>query len=201
MILKEEILDNISPEWVLHNGVAYIFPEGGKIFISQQQQSGSWYDINHTAPRDTLQKKVFTIGFNHGKLPTDASYAYIVAPGKHSAEEIEQYRDKKYIEIYKNTPNLQVVRNKYLGIWGMVFYNAGEFKHQDIQVTVDKACILMIKDNDMVSLHVADPEQVETDMRISVCYPARSREVEAIHCNFKDSGVYAGATKVYNLQF
>lgn len=200
-VLKEETLDNISPEWVLHNGIAYIFPERGKLFVSQRQQDGSWYNINHTAPKDTLQKKVFTLGFNHGKLPTDASYAYIVVPGKHSAAEIEAYRDKKDIEIYKNTPNLQVVRNKHLGIWGMVFYNAGEFSHQDIQVTVDKACVLMIKDNDTVSLHVADPEQAETDMRISICYPARSKEVKTIHCDFKDSGVYAGATKVYDIRF
>lgn len=56
-------------------------------------------------------------------------------------------------------------------------------------------------DNDMVSLHVADPERTETDIRISICYPAQSKEVKTIHCDFRDSGVYAGATKVYNIRF
>ena len=37
-----------SPDWVLHNGIGYIFPQGGRIFLCNQQQTGSWYDINHT---------------------------------------------------------------------------------------------------------------------------------------------------------
>lgn len=199
--LKEETLEHIFPEWVLHNGIAYVFPKGGELFVSQQQQEGCWYDINRTAPKDIFSKEVFTLGFNHGKLPIDASYAYIVVPGKYSAEEVEEYRDKNNIEICQNSTNLQVVRNKHLGIWGMVFYNAGEFKHQDIQVMTDKACILMIRDNGTVSLHVADPEQAETDMKVSICYPTRSQKIKTINCKFKDSGVYAGATKAYNIGF
>lgn len=188
-----------SPEWVLHNDVAYLFPEGGDVFVAKQPQSGNWYDINQTASKETLQKKIFSLGFDHGKQPSDATYAYIVAPGKHTAEEIEQYRKEKAIEIPVNTADLQVVRNKKLGIWGMIFYQAGEFKHRDIQVTVDKACTLLIKEDG--SMHIADPGQTESDIQVSILMPAKSKQAKTILCSFKDSGIYAGATKAYHIPF
>lgn len=188
-----------SPEWVLHNDVAYLFPAGGDVFVAKQAQSGNWYDINQTASKETLQKKIFSLGFDHGKQPSDATYAYIVAPGKHTAEEIEQYRKEKAIEIPVNTADLQVVRNKKLGIWGMIFYQAGEFKHRDIQVSVDKACTLLIKDDG--SMHIADPGQTESDIQVSILMPAKSKQAKTILCSFKDSGIYAGATKAYHIPF
>lgn len=188
-----------SPEWVLHNDVAYLFPAGGDVFVAKQPQSGNWYDINQTASKETLQKKIFSLGFDHGKQPSDATYAYIVAPGKHTAEEIEQYRKEKAIEIPVNTADLQVVRNKKLGIWGMIFYQAGEFKHRDIQVTVDKACTLLIKEDG--SMHIADPGQTESDIQVSILMPAKSKQAKTILCSFKDSGIYAGATKAYHIPF
>lgn len=188
-----------SPEWVLHNGVAYLFPEGGDIFVAKQAQSGNWYDINQTASKENLQKKIFSLGFEHGKQPSDATYAYIVAPGKNSAEEIEQYRKEGAIEIPMNTADLQVVRNKKLGIWGMIFYKAGEFKHRDIHVTVDKACTLLIKDDG--TMHIADPGQTESDIQVSILMPAKSKQAKSILCSFKDSGIYAGATKAYRIAF
>ena len=36
-----------SLKWVLHNGVGYIFPEGGTVFCQDKMQTGNWYDINH----------------------------------------------------------------------------------------------------------------------------------------------------------
>lgn len=197
--IKEGTVSYNSPEWVLHNGIAYLFPEGGEVFVAKQAQSGNWYDINQTAPNEILQKKIFTLGFDHGKQPSDATYAYIVAPGKNTAEEIEKYRAEDAIEIPANTADVQAVRNKKSGIWGMVFYKAGEFNHPDIHVTVDKACTLLIKDNG--TLHIADPGQTESDIQVSIRIPAKSKQVKTILCSFKDSGIYAGATKAYHIRF
>lgn len=205
---KQAVIENgnfvyNSPEWILHNDIAYLFPNGGKVFVSRQEQSGNWYDINQTASKEMQQKAVFSLGFDHGQQPSDATYAYIVAPGKSTIEEIEKYRSRNNIEIMMNTADLQVVRNKKSGILGMVFYHAGEFNHQDIRVTVDKACVLMIKSDDArtARLHIADPEQTEADIQVGIQLPARSKETKTIRCCFKDSGIYAGATKAYDIQF
>ena len=202
-VIKEGNFTYHSPEWILHNGISYLFPNGGDVFVSKQPQSGNWYDINHTASKETQQKEVFSLGLNHGQQPSEATYAYFVVPGKDTAEEIEKYQEEGNIEIAANTADMQVVRNKSLGIWGMVFYSAGEFKHRDICMTVDKACVLMIKDNgtDVPRLHIADPGQTESDIQVSVLLPARFKEAKTLYCSFKDSGIYAGATKAFDIKF
>ena len=110
-----------SPDWVLHNGIGYIFPQGGRIFLCNQQQTGSWYDINHTESKEMQQREVFTLGFNHGTNPRNATYAYIIAPGITSARQMNAYNKKNGIEILANTDAMQIVRNKKLNIWQMVF--------------------------------------------------------------------------------
>lgn len=192
-----------SPQWVSYNGVSYLFPNGGEVFISKQTQSGSWYDINQTTDKDIVHQPVFTLGINHGKRPADATYAYIVVPGKESAKEIESYKSKNEIEIAANTADMQVVRNKKTGIWGMVFYKAGTFNHKELRVEVDKPCALLIKANggSNATLHIADPGQTESDIKVSVSLPALSATAKTILCSFKESGIYAGATKAYDIKF
>ncbi len=192
-----------SPKWILHNDIAYLFPNGGNVFVTRQNQSGNWYDINNTASKEQQQMEIFSLGFDHGQRPSDATYAYIVVPGKDTAEKIEKYKKQDEIEILINTADLQVVRNKKLGIWEMVFYNAGVFNHRDIHVTVDKACALMIKEEGprTTRLHIADPGQTESDIQVSIQLPDQSKEAKTICCSFKDSGIYAGATKVYDISF
>ena len=90
------------------------------------------------------QREVFTLGFNHGTNPRNATYAYIIAPGITSARQMNAYNKKNGIEILANTDAMQIVRNKKLNIWQMVFYREGTFTHKDITVKVDKACALML---------------------------------------------------------
>ncbi|MDE5710149.1 MAG: chloramphenicol resistance protein, partial [Bacteroides sp.] len=186
-----------SPQWVLHNNVAYLFPNGGQITVSKQTQSGTWHDINRTTSKDTVRQDVFTLNFEHGMQPAGADYAYIVVPGKRTAAEVEQYRKHCPVSILSNTPWMQVVRNKELKLWGMVFYTAGTFKHKELQVTVDRPCTLLIKEDG--TLHIADPGQTQEEIQVSLRLPALSKKTTTLHCDFKNSGIQAGATKAYRL--
>lgn len=109
-----------SPEWVLHNGIGYVFPAGGNLFLSKKMQTGSWYSINHTESKNEQQQEVFTLGFNHGCNPRNATYAYIVVPGIHSVRKMNHYR-KSPVEILANTDSMQIVRHTKLGIWQWYF--------------------------------------------------------------------------------
>lgn len=202
-VLPEGSTDYHSPEWVLHNGIAYLFPEGGEVFAASRQQSGNWYDINQTASKDPCSREIFTLGINHGQQPKDGTYAYIVAPGKRTAREVEAYRKKNNIEIAANTPQLQAVHNKALKLWGVVFYDAGTFGHKDLRIIVDRPCALMLRENNdrSFSLHVADPGQTATDIQVDIQLPSYSSESKTIRCAFRDSGIYAGATQTYTLRF
>lgn len=192
-----------SPEWALHNQIGYVFPQGGDILVSNQFQTGNWYDINNTASKDMKQEAVFTIGVDHGKKPNNASYAYIVVPNKQTVKELNTYIKKNNIEILANTPQLQVVRHKGLDILQMVFYQAGEFRHKDITVKVDKGCALMLKNihRKEASLHIADPKQALSEIKINIRIPKKLKEEKELICNFGDNSIYAGKSQVYPLGF
>ena len=72
------------------------------------------------------------MGINHGVGPKDSSYAYIVVPGKTSAQGDEGLSEKKNaIEILSNNPKIQAVRNTKLNVWMVTFFEAGTFKHKN----------------------------------------------------------------------
>lgn len=189
-----------SPEWVLHNGIGYVFPAGGNLFLSKKMQTGSWYSINHTESKNEQQQEVFTLGFNHGCNPRNATYAYIVVPGIHSARKMNHYR-KSPVEILANTDSMQIVRHTKLGIWQMVFYKEGTFRNGELSVSVDKACALMLKDGHSgnAELHIADPGQTQSCIKVELLIPEISNERKTVLCDFRNTGIYAGASKAYKL--
>ena len=75
---------------------------------------GSWYSINHTESKNEQQQEVFTLGFNHGCNPWNATYAYIVVPGIHSARQDESLQ-KSPVEILANTDSMQIVEAYEIG--------------------------------------------------------------------------------------
>ena len=190
-----------SPEWVLHNGIGYVFPAGGNLFLSKKMQTGSWYSIKHTESKNEQQQEVFTLGFNHGCNPRNATYAYIVVPGIHSVRKMNHYR-KSPVEILANTDSMQIVRHTKLGIWQMVFYKEGTFRSGELSVSVDKACALMIKDGHCgnAELHIADPGQTQSCIKVELLIPEISSERKTVLCDFRNTGIYAGASKAYKLK-
>lgn len=192
-----------APQYVIHQNIAYLFPEPQSVFASLKMQNGNWYDINHSAPKSTLQNRVFTLGINHGKQPDHGQYAYIVVPGKEDAKQVARYQKKKSVEILANTGKVQVVRNRELNIWGMVFHKPGTYTDKRISITVDKPCILMVNPNgkQTARVHVADPTQRETYIRIQIQMPSKSKKVQTVQCHFPGKGVYAGATQAYDVPF
>lgn len=189
-----------SPEWVWHNGIGYVFPQGGEVFLNNQVQAGTWYDINHTESKDVQQKEIFTLGVNQGIAPQDGTYAYIVVPGIDSSKKMKAYKSAN-IEILANTDSMQIVKHQKLGIWQMVFYQAGTFSHKEMTVKVDKACTLMLKNINQANakLHIADPAQTQSCIKVEVRIPKRSKETKTIQCSFEQTGIYAGASKAYQL--
>lgn len=83
----------------------------------------------------------------------------------------------------------------------MVFYREGTFTHKEMTVKVDKACTLMLKDSrrDNAELHIADPAQKQSRIKVDVCIPKISKDTRSILCDFENTGIYAGASKKYIL--
>ncbi|WP_337793355.1 polysaccharide lyase 8 family protein [Phocaeicola plebeius] len=201
---KEETLANGShtlqaPQWVLHDKIGYFFPQKEEVFLTAQTQSGRWYDINTSKSKKEEKMNVFTLGINHGVGPKDGSYAYIVVPGKTSAQEMKAYQKKNAIEILSNNPKIQAVRNTKLNVWMVTFFEAGTFTHKELSVTVDKPCILMIKDitSKSANLHIADPGQTQSPIQVELKIGKKKQTLTA---DFTQTGIYAGATKQYTVK-
>lgn len=201
---KEETLANGShtlqaPQWVLHDKIGYFFPQKEEVFLTAQTQSGRWYDINTSKSKKEEKMDVFTLGINHGVGPKDGSYAYIVVPGKTSAQEMKAYQKKNAIEILSNNPKIQAVRNTKLNVWMVTFFEAGTFTHKELSVTVDKPCILMIKDitSKSANLHIADPGQTQSPIQVELKIGKKKQTLTA---DFTQTGIYAGATQQYTVK-
>ncbi len=188
-----------SPEWVLHDKVGYVLPEGQKVVASASKQCGRWYDINLNHTDELVEAEVFTLCLDHGTAPGEGTYSYIVVPGIESVKDLQKYCRKSPVEILANNAGMQVVRNSRKDVVGMVFYEGGEFNGKGLSVKVDKGCVLMVSKTgkNSYSVHIADPGQKQDVIRVEI---SAGRKSGSLDCDFTESGIYAGATKAYNIQ-
>ncbi len=127
-----------NKRWVaLENSGGYFFPSGGNIFARRTNGAESFFEL----------------WFDHGVNPDNANYEYVTLPGKNEIE-TELYSQNPDIEILANTPEVQAVYEKNLGITGIVFWEEGSFNG----ITVSHPMMVMIKkENDCTKISVSDP--------------------------------------------
>lgn len=186
-------------DWAFHNGIGYVFPEGGNVVISNQTQKGSWKSINSSQPDKEVSKDVFCLYFDHGVNPKDAKYAYVMLPNQKSSSTVANH--KLSAEIISNSAKIQAVLNKKLGILQIVFFEAAELDYNEIKVTADKPCVMMFKgiDKAEVAMYISDPAQTKSVINTEVLLPGMTKAVNTT-CDF--SGVnseFAAFSKFYKL--
>ena len=140
---------NNKLNWVHHNNVGYYFPtQNANIVISNTNQTGKWYDINHTN-KASETKKVFSIWFDHGELPSEnapESYQYIVVPNISANTFPNWLANNNPYTILSNTKEIQCVKNRLLNLYGIVFYKEGTFTLDNgVVVSSNKPAIVMVE--------------------------------------------------------
>jgi len=185
-----------NPKWIWHDSIAYFFPIGGNISVSNTLQTGDWYRINKSQTKGIVTGNVFKLWFNHGAKPVDRTYSYIVVPGLNNAKAVNTYNIADII-IEQNTKDIQAVRHKGLNMLQTVFYKAGMLSNGLFSLSVDKPCIIYIKNINTKNrtLYIADPLQ-QADI-INVQWQQGSLK-KNITCKMPKD-VYAGSTVKYNI--
>lgn len=189
-----------NPSWVLHNGVGYLFPEGGNITISNQEQSGKWSSINTSLTDEVVSKDIFKIWFDHGVKPVNKGYSYIIVPNKNTVDEMKAYSSAN-IEVLSNTDLIQAVRHKELNILSLIFYKAGIFKSEDISISTDGSCTLLLKNigTPEVEIYVSDPSRSKSNLSIRTELPL-IEGLKELKCELpKYPDAYAGSTFKYTI--
>ncbi|MCF2494145.1 polysaccharide lyase family 8 super-sandwich domain-containing protein [Dyadobacter chenhuakuii] len=163
-------LDKAS--WLHHDSTAYIFTEPLRLDVSNQQQTGSWRQINHHtwATDEKINKDVFKAWLDHGSKPTDAGYNYIVVPGI-GATEISTYRQRLPVQVIANSSQMQAVRHIGLGVVQIVFYEPGTIQlTEGLSVKAKEACMVMLQltANQIAKITLSDPAGNHAQLHLEV---------------------------------
>jgi chondroitin AC lyase len=163
----KHMLPNVS--WVLHSGVAYVFPKSQSIGIDNEAATGSWRAINHQASSlaEPVSRDVFAVWIDHGVRPRDGHYEYIVVPAAESST-LDAYAKDIPVKILVNTVEKQAVLHVPSNRAGIVFYQAGKIKIDDEVMTADAPCMAMVRINGKLleSLSVSDPARKLSHLRL-----------------------------------
>jgi len=148
-------------KWIHHDKVGYIFPDTTTIYLSNQAEQGRWSDITDqkNISDELVTKDVFTLGFDHGERPDDASYQYIVVPDVSEEEIKETSENDRGIEILSSNSRIHAVKNTKLNIYQLAFYQAGEVElSKGSSIKMDSQGMVMLKMNQqrIDQLSVAD---------------------------------------------
>ena len=184
-------LDNVN--WIFHDGVGYLFPTPVKVNLSNQNQTGSWYKINHQtdSPKDKITKPVFKLWLNEGIYPRDTSYAYIIVPST-TVQKMVSSIDAQKVKILANTSKIQAVKHAGLNICEVIFYTSGEICLSNfLKLAIGSPGIVMVKTDgvNVKSISVSDPSRKLSRMFVTV-----SQELNKTGKNFtsvwnKEKGV------------
>ncbi len=160
-------------KWVHHDRIGYLFPEPAEIRLSNQAEQGRWSDITDQKNISTeiVSEDVFNLWFDHGERPMDANYAYIVVPDVSQSALAASAGNNRNIDILSNTPDLQAVSHRGLGISQVAFYRAGGLEVAPgltIQLASQGMVMLNLKDGQITSLTVADPSRQLSRMMLTL---------------------------------
>ncbi|MEX2382535.1 MAG: polysaccharide lyase family 8 super-sandwich domain-containing protein [Opitutales bacterium] len=147
-------------DWVHHDGVVYLFFSPADVNLENEAVTGNWRRANHQswATEEVVQEEVFKLWLDHGVGPEAGSYAYVVVPQGFS--EAGLHKGTAGLEILANTPDLQAVKHRELGLSQIVFYSPGEIElAEEVILSADKPCVVMVRltGDEVESVVVADP--------------------------------------------
>jgi chondroitin AC lyase len=162
--------------WAWHDGIGYVFPQPARAVVGGVVQTGSWKKNVYAAGSETsVSKEVFSLWIDHGTMPQNESYAYVLLPGV-SAEQTKTFHQAPDVEVLANSSAVQAVRHG--AVTAIVFHEAGQFDYAtNHRVTVDRPCLLLFSPAaDGFRLMVSDPTQ--TLAEVNIVWGARAHKVE-----------------------
>lgn len=140
-----------------HDGWTYTVFDGGVLRLETGPVTGNWHRVfnNPESPAKDLTKELFTLWFDHGKVPRDAAYAYLVGPtGSVCA-----------FGAWHNGPALQSATLAGGG-FAVVFWAAGECALPDgRRLAAEQACLALVTKE---GIRFCDPTQKLATLRVKL---------------------------------
>lgn len=112
-------------DWVHHDDIAYFFFDNTpRIRLGVEQQTGSWADINVNGSTDILSESVFTLAIDHGIMPVNDIYRYLVVPGL-ELNEVDRYYSQleTNFDFLRLDEDVHAVRDNRTGLIHATFFS------------------------------------------------------------------------------
>lgn len=144
--------------------IGYVFPGSPTLKGLRESREGSWKEINGGQPDARIVRNYASLAFDHGTNPADASYAYVILPGR-SAKATEAYQKRPDIEIVQNTASLQAVQERMLGLTAANFWSSGSV---GILKALQPASVMMKEQGSTLTVSISDPTQTQDSVVIEL---------------------------------
>jgi chondroitin AC lyase len=201
-----ELITLQGPGWVHHDGVGYLFPQGGRITATTEQRREPWSRINsapHRAVRSDPLKPwadmsggVFTLWLEHGAGAAQApDYCYVVAPGV-DAGQAAAMQSQAAAMVLANKPDIQAVASA--DTVQVVLWQAGEFELPgQRRVRANRPCIVQWSraPGGRWRLAVGNPDHSQAELVVRIEDPALSPRAVDRRFQFPDAPT-AGRTQM-----
>lgn len=159
-------LKGINPDWILHDNMGYLFPDGGQTYLSTNILEGSWNKVAKRYRPVILTEHIFKLWLAHGKNPKGEKYAYMLIPNASEEKMKTLHKDKPFRIV--NTEALQSVETIDKKLAGIVFYAKGTSKIKG-GISVDKPCVVMLEEKaNQLDLSVSDPTHKLSEITVAL---------------------------------
>ena len=125
-----------------HDGISYVFPKPAALVV----------DFSHPGPGNSpdpvAPSSVFRLRIDHGTKPRGVSWDCLLLPTGDDPEAATRAADEvQRLEILANTPMLQAVRHRELGLLAAAFWEPGTVLLADGgRVAANHACVLLCRE-------------------------------------------------------
>ncbi|MCX6853999.1 MAG: polysaccharide lyase beta-sandwich domain-containing protein, partial [Verrucomicrobia bacterium] len=145
---------------VTGSDIGYYFPTAPVIKALREARTGAWSDIDSDGATTSITRNYLRMSFEHGNSPTNATYQYVLLPGR-TATRTGHYAAAPQITVLMNNANVQSVRENTLGITAANFWTDSTFTSGGI-TSNKKASVLVREDGPFIDVSVSDPTQLNT---------------------------------------
>lgn len=124
-----------------HDGVAYAFPRGGQVKMTDGVQTGNWQRVAELYDTVEVRKEVFSLWIDHGDRVKEGSYFYEVIPGV-TEKNWEKAVKQSNVKVLAQTANVHAIAdgNRVKA----VFFSPGWVKlDKRVRLSAAQGCLVM----------------------------------------------------------
>ena len=140
--------------------IGYYFPQPTTLTAVREARTGAWLDIDDNGSSTPITRNYLRLSIGHGNSPTNASYQYVLLPGR-SARRVGHYAAAPQITVLANNTNVQAATEDTLGITAANFWT-DTVRTAGIITADKKSSVLVQNDGTFIDVSVSDPTQANT---------------------------------------